>query len=125
MVRKRSEASDRVIVLTTAGSEEQSVEIAEALVDRKLAACVNILPKIRSIYRWKNKIWDDEEFLLVIKTTRPAFPRVREAIKSIHSYELPEILVLPLVDGDIGSLQWIGECVNPATRPITEEESVR
>ena len=99
--------ADAIVVLTTVGSEDQAIRMAEELVDGRLAACVNIQSAVRSIYRWKGKIWDDEEFLLVIKTTKPAFGAVRDAIKALHSYELPEIIALPITEGDQGALEWI------------------
>jgi periplasmic divalent cation tolerance protein len=111
VARGESGQTDKLVVLTTVGSEEQAVSIAEELVEGKLAACVNIQPGVRSIYHWKGKLWDDEEFLLVIKTTTGAFESVRERIKKLHSYELPEILALPVADGDAGALEWIGRTV--------------
>ena len=109
--RKTTEA---ILALTTVGSEEQASRIAEALLEDHLAACVNILPSIRSVYRWKGKIWDDEEFLLLIKTTRERFAAVHAAIKKLHSYELPEVLALPVTDGDEAALAWIEQSVSPA-----------
>ena len=80
--------TDKILVLSTAGSEAEARTIARSLVERRLVACVNILPKIKSIYRWQEKIEESEEWLLVIKTTRTAFEAVREAIKELHSYEV-------------------------------------
>jgi len=86
-----------ILVLTTVGSEDQGIQIAESLVERGHAACVNIIKKIRSIYRWKGEIWDDEEFLLVIKTRESLFPQVRETIQSLKVKrtlpDLPDLLV--------------------------------
>ncbi len=98
---------DTVVVLTTAGSEEQAVRIAESLVEGRLAACVNILPGLRSIYLWKNRVWDDQELLLLIKTRASAFDKVRERVRSLHSYELPEVIALPVAAGDADVLDWI------------------
>lgn len=95
------------IVVTTVGSEEQGLDIAEALVERGHAACVNIVKRIRSIYRWKGEIWDDEEFLLVIKTREACFDRVRDTIKELHSYELPEVLCVPVTHADAEVQAWI------------------
>jgi periplasmic divalent cation tolerance protein len=108
----RRKSAEPIVVLTTAGGEEQAVEIAEHLVGQRLAACVNIHAQVRSIYRWQERIWDDEEFLLMIKTTRRAFPAVAEAIRARHSYELPEILALPVVAGDARVLSWIQASVS-------------
>jgi periplasmic divalent cation tolerance protein len=95
------------IVLSTAGSEEEARKIAHALVDRKLAACVNIVPQIESIYRWQGKVESASEWLLVIKTQARAFERVRAAIKELHSYELPECVMLEVGEGAKEYLDWI------------------
>jgi periplasmic divalent cation tolerance protein len=99
------------LVLTTAGSGEEAQRIASALVERRLAACVNIVPNIESIYRWKEKIEEAHEWLLLIKTTTSAFDRVRDAIKELHSYELPECICLEIEDGSAEYLKWLGESV--------------
>jgi len=100
------------VVLTTAGSLEEAQRIAETLVDRRLAACVNIVPRIRSIYRWQDKVETAEEWLLVVKTTGSAFDRVRSAIKELHSYDLPECICLAIEDGSKEYLEWIASCVS-------------
>jgi periplasmic divalent cation tolerance protein len=105
---------DALVVVTTVGSEEQARSIAEALVEQRLAACVNILPSVRSIYRWKGKLWDDEELLLVIKTTAGRFQALRAAIQRLHSYELPEILALAVADSDPAVLAWLTSAVGEA-----------
>lgn len=101
--------TDKVIVLTTAGSEEEAKKIARALVERKLAACVNIVPKIQSVYRWQGKIEEAEEFLLVIKTARPKQEEVSAAIRELHSYELSECIVLAIESGAEKYLKWIDD----------------
>jgi len=100
--------TDKKIVLTTAGSADEARRIAEALVERKLAACVNIVPKIVSIYRWKGKVEEAEEWLLVIKTGA-AFEKVRDAIREMHSYELPECVAIAIEDGSPEYLKWLAE----------------
>jgi len=102
--------TDKRIVLTTAGSVDEARRIAEALVDRKLAACVNIVPKIVSIYRWKGKVEEAEEWLLWVKTAAP-FERVRDAILEMHSYELPECLSISIEEGSQQYLKWLDESV--------------
>lgn len=102
---------DKRVVLTTAGSRDEARRIAEALVDRKLAACVNIVPGVLSIYRWEGKRDEAEEWMLLIKTTAAAFERVRDAIKEMHSYELPECLCLPVEGGSEEYLKWLEDSV--------------
>ena len=99
------------VVLTTAGSDEEANSIAGELVRRRLAACVNVLSGVRSVYRWKGEIQRDEERLLIIKSSRRLFPRVREAIRELHSYDVPEILALPLEAGDPAYLGWLAGCL--------------
>jgi periplasmic divalent cation tolerance protein len=103
--------TDKRIVLTTAGSQEEARKIAQALVKRRLAACVNIVGPMESVYRWQGKVETAPEFLLVIKTTAAAFARVHDAIKELHSYEVPECVMLSIEDGSKAYLQWLGESV--------------
>jgi periplasmic divalent cation tolerance protein len=100
------------IVLTTAGSQEEARKIAHALIERRLAACVNIVPQIESIYRWQGKVENATEWLLVIKTQASVFAQVRDAIRELHSYELPECLVLEITDGSTDYLSWIAGTVS-------------
>ncbi len=97
----------RRIVLSTAGSHEEARKIAQTLVERQLAACVNIVGPIESVYRWKGVVESAAEFLLVIKTTAEAFERVRDAIRELHSYELPECILLAVDGGGSEYLDWI------------------
>jgi periplasmic divalent cation tolerance protein len=103
--------TDKRIVVTTAGTKEEAHKIARALVERQLAACVNIVPQVESVYRWEGEVEQAEEWLLLIKTTAAAFVRVREAIKELHSYELPECVCLAVEDGSAEYLAWLGESV--------------
>jgi periplasmic divalent cation tolerance protein len=104
--------TDARVVLTTCGSHEEAQKIARALVERRLAACVNILPQIESIYRWQDRVESAEEWLLVIKTTEQSFPAVRDAIKELHSYDLPECVCLSVEDSSEPYLRWIQESVD-------------
>jgi periplasmic divalent cation tolerance protein len=103
--------TDKRVVLTTAGSHEEASAITRALVDRGLAACVNITAPVESTYRWRGKVESAQEWLLIIKTTATAVHRIKEAIVELHSYDLPECIVLAIEDGSAGYLQWIGESV--------------
>ena len=105
--------TDKRIVLTTAGSEEEAQTIAHHLVEGRMAACVNIVPQVTSIYRWQGSIEEAHEWLLVIKTTAAAFEGVRQAIAKLHSYELPECICLTVEDGSPNYLAWIAESVAP------------
>jgi|SRR5689334_13001222 len=104
--------TDKKLVLTTAGSLEEARKIARSLVDRQLAACVNILPKIESVYRWEGEIETSSEFLLLIKTTSAAAKRVQEAVIELHSYELPECISVAIDSGSRPYLQWLAESVD-------------
>jgi periplasmic divalent cation tolerance protein len=99
--------TDKRIVLSTAGSEQEAHKIAHILVKRRLAACVNIVPRVQSIYRWKGEIESAQEWLLLIKTRADKFPAVRDAIGELHSYEVPECIVLEIEDGSLPYLQWL------------------
>jgi periplasmic divalent cation tolerance protein len=103
--------TDKRIALTTAGSEEEARKIARHLVEKRLAACVNIIPQIESIYRWEGKVDSSREWLLLVKTTDERFPAVRDAIHELHSYELPECVVLNIEDGSSEYLQWLTDSV--------------
>ena len=103
--------TDKVLVLTTAGSEEEARQIATELVERRLAACVNIVPQIQSVYRWEGKVETAEEFLLIIKTTKTRSADVQAAITELHSYELPESIVISMENGSAEYLKWIEESV--------------
>jgi periplasmic divalent cation tolerance protein len=103
--------TDKRLVLTTCGSLEEARNIAQALVERQLAACVNITPQIESVYRWQGEIETAAEYLLIIKTTEVAFNRVLEAVKELHTYELPECIEIAVEDGSAPYLDWIGQSV--------------
>jgi len=104
--------TNKRLVLTTTSSLEESKKIAREVVDRRLAACVNIVPKIESVYRWEGKVEEAQEYLLLIKTTAEAFPRLREAIQRLHSYEVPECITLAVEEGSESYLNWIDDSVS-------------
>jgi len=99
--------TDKIVVLTTCDAEEQAARLARHLVEQRLAACVNILPQVRSIYRWNEKVEDSSEWMLVIKSRRDLFSTLRAEIEKLHSYEVPEIIALPVVDGSPAYLGWL------------------
>jgi periplasmic divalent cation tolerance protein len=101
--------TDCIVVFVTAGSEAEAETIAKALVEERLAACVNILSPIRSIYRWEGKVTDDQERLLIIKTRAERFSAVEARVKTLHSYQVPEVIALPIVQGSEGYLRWLLE----------------
>ena len=103
--------TDKIIVFSTCGSAEEAERIARGLVDARAAACVSIVPGMRSIYRWKGAVEDAAEWLLVIKTARGSFERVKTELRKLHSYEVPELVALPVVEGLEEYLNWIGENV--------------
>ena len=106
-----SDSSLRV-VLSTAPDQETAVRIGRAVVDQALAACCNIIPAIRSIYRWKNELQDDAEVLMIFKTTTGAVPALSEALRELHPYEVPEFMVLPVEVASEAYGNWIVESVN-------------
>jgi periplasmic divalent cation tolerance protein len=107
MVQTMSE----ILVLSTSDSEEVARTIATALVEAKEAACVNIVPGIRSIYRWEGKICEEAEVLLAIKSTGELFDAVNSRIHRLHPYQVPEVIAVPIKDGDSAYLQWLRDSV--------------
>lgn len=104
--------TDARIILTTAANREEADKIANSLVKAELAACVNIVGPITSVYRWKGKVETSSEFMLLIKTTEDAFHQVKEAVLAIHSYELPEFIELGIARGEGKYLSWIEKSVH-------------
>jgi len=105
---------DHIIVYVTAPSEDEGARIAKILVEERLAACVNIIKEIRSIYRWEGKIEDDREVLLIIKTRRGLFSNLSKRVNELHSYSVPEIIALPIVEGSKDYIRWLSD--------VTEQE---
>jgi periplasmic divalent cation tolerance protein len=101
--------TDKTVVLSTCGSAAEAGSIAHLLVEKRLAACVNILPGVHSVYRWKGVVEDADEWLLVIKTRRVLVEQLTTALREAHSYELPEVLAIPVVEGLERYLSWIDE----------------
>lgn len=101
--------SEPVVCLSTASSEEEAVKIANALVSEHLAACVNIVPRIRSIYRWEGKVEDGEEWLMVIKTAKHCVADLAWTLRSLHSYKVPELVAMPVIAGNPEYLEWLAD----------------
>jgi len=99
--------TDRIVVLITAGSEEEAHKIAESLVRRKKAACVNIVPRVDSLFWWEDRLDLAQESLLLVKTKASLFSEIVELVKRTHSYEVPEIIALPIIAGSEDYLKWL------------------
>jgi periplasmic divalent cation tolerance protein len=104
--------TDKRIVFSTCGSEDEATKIAQHLVEQRLAACVNVIPRVHSIYRWQGKVESSHEWLLLIKTTAERFPAVRDAIRQLHSYELPECIAIVVDEGSAEYLQWVNDSLH-------------
>jgi periplasmic divalent cation tolerance protein len=104
--------TDKIVVLVTCGSAKEARKIARAVVEKRLAACANILTNpVQSVYRWKGTVESAKEFLLVIKTTQARFPKLKSEVTRLHSYEVPEIIALPIAAGASNYFAWISESV--------------
>ncbi|HXG27828.1 MAG TPA: divalent-cation tolerance protein CutA [Nevskiales bacterium] len=100
-------STDIRLLYCTCPDADTAQRIARALVEQRLAACVNIIPGLRSIYRWKGEVQDDAECLLLIKTRDLQVPAVTDAVRSLHPYELPEVIAVPVVAGLAPYLDWV------------------
>jgi periplasmic divalent cation tolerance protein len=98
---------DFVVILVTVPDEEVAGRLAHDLVTEKLAACVNVLPSVRSVYAWEGEICNEGELLCLLKTRRALFPAVRDRVRKLHPYQVPEIVALPLVEGSDDYLAWL------------------
>jgi periplasmic divalent cation tolerance protein len=102
---------DYIIVFVTTASKQEAEKIAQHLLNDKLIACANIVGPVTSLYRWMEKVDRAEEFLVLMKSRRGLFERLTEAVKTMHSYEVPEILALPMVEGSKDYFDWLGSCM--------------
>ncbi len=108
--------TDKIVVLVTCGSLREAKRLAKALVSARLAACVNIsTAPVESVYRWKGSVERATEFLLLVKSTRKRFAGLRRKIERLHSYDVPEIIALPIAEGSAGYLRWLEESVQVKT----------
>ena len=99
--------TDALVVLVTVPTPERAAELARALVGERLAACGNVVPGLRSVYRWEGKVQEDDEALLVLKTTRARFEALRDRVLALHPYDVPEVLALPVEAGSAAYLAWL------------------
>jgi periplasmic divalent cation tolerance protein len=104
-----------IIVYVTAGSLAEGDRLARALVDERLAACVNRIATVQSVYRWEGKLEQSEEQLLIIKTQRRLFAALEKRVRELHSYSVPEIVALPIIEGSQDYLRWLGDQTNDGT----------
>jgi periplasmic divalent cation tolerance protein len=102
---------EHVLALSTAPSPEKAAELARTLVEERLAACVNLVPQVRSVYRWKDQLCDDAEVLIVIKTRRDRMAALEARLLALHPYEVPELVIVPIAAGSAAYLRWIDESV--------------
>jgi periplasmic divalent cation tolerance protein len=105
-----------VVILVTAADESQALEIARALVERRLAACVNLVGGVRSIFRWNDAIEEAREHLLIIKSRKSLVDSVIEAVRELHSYQTPEVIALPILAGSKPYMLWLSESLRTAAR---------
>jgi periplasmic divalent cation tolerance protein len=99
--------TDKIVVFVTCGNLKEAEQLAKSLVEKRLAACVNLLPGVSSWYWWENKVTQDQEILLVMKSSRPRFAELEKEVLRLHSYGVPEIIALPVVEGSANYLNWI------------------
>jgi len=99
--------TDKIVVFSTCSTPEEAAKIARKLIDERLAACVNVAPRVRSFYRWKGAIEEADECMLVIKSSRDLFERLRLELEKVHTYEVPEVVAVPVVDGAPNYLNWV------------------
>lgn len=104
--------AEYLVALVTAGSEAEARKIAQGLVTRMLAACVNIVPGVTSIYRWQEEVQEDQEWLLVVKTRRDVLEELIQYVQRIHSYDLPEIIAVSLAGGSRDYIRWLDRAVH-------------
>jgi periplasmic divalent cation tolerance protein len=101
--------TDYIVVFITASNEEEAARIARTLVEEKLAGCVNIIKNIRSIYSWQGRVEDEPEALMVVKTKKALFESLTGRVKELHSYTVPEVIAIPVIEGSLDYLNWLKE----------------
>lgn len=106
-------AKDAIVVFMTAANGEEATRLAELLIGAHLAACVQILPEMESVYRWQGKIERQSEILLIVKTTTDKFADLEREVRALHSYDTPEIVAVPIVAGSTPYLEWLDDSLKP------------
>ena len=101
-----------IIVLVTASSKKEAEKIAQQLLNERIIACANIIGPVSSLFHWAGKMEKAKEYLIIMKSQKDLFEKLADAVKTLHSYEVPEILVLPIVDGSKAYLDWLGSCLS-------------
>jgi len=104
---------DICVALVAVGSESQGIEIGKALIEERLAACVNLIKGVRSLYMWEGRLADDQEILMLIKTSRAVFPRLKARVLELHPYQVPEIIALPVLEGSPPYVKWVIDSTGP------------
>jgi periplasmic divalent cation tolerance protein len=107
--------TDKIVVLSTCGSSDEARKLARHLVETRVAACVNVVPGVYSVFRWEGKVDESAEWLLVIKSTRERLPALRIELQKMHSYAVPEVVALQIVDGSSDYIEWIGREVEESS----------
>jgi periplasmic divalent cation tolerance protein len=108
--------TDKIVILSTCSTAEEGEQLARLLLDARLAACVSIIPRMRSLYHWKDAIESSEECLLLIKSSRDLFQSVRARLEAAHSYEVPELLAIPVVEGSANYMNWLDSILPAKTK---------
>lgn len=117
-----ADQSEAIVVLMTAGSREEAARLADCLVVARLAACVQIMPEVESVYHWKGNVERDAEILLLAKTTQAKFAELESAVRALHSYETPEIIALPVTAVSAPYLEWLLTTINPQSKAANEAD---
>ena len=99
--------TDKIVILSTCATEEEAERLARVLLDARLAACINVIPRMRSFYRWKGAVESADECLLLIKSSRPLFEPLKAELEKVHSYDVPEVIALPVLEGAEKYLNWM------------------
>ena len=106
--------TDKIVVMVTVSNVRECKRIARHLLEQRLIACANLVPLVRSLYHWQGKIADEKECLMLLKSSRELFPALRAEVEKLHSYSVPEVIALPIIDGAPNYLNWIAESVEPS-----------